>query len=100
MPCGKRKLPHERLEPCFEYISFDFNAADWIWPVTDHHALAELARHPHTVRNGVNEGIYTAAHILQVADEHVYVFQHLFRRLTRLAVQRVDRKPRLCIARV
>ena len=91
-----RKLSHKRSEGWIEKIAGDLSPADGIWAVAGDDFLAKLLRRAHAICQSVNEGIDTTADALEIDHDYIDVLEHLFSRLARLAVERIDRQA--CIA--
>src|SRR5712692_3347886 len=85
-----RKLSYKRSEGGIEHGPGNLGTTNRVWTITRDYLLAKCLCRAHAISQRVDERVDAAAHALQITDDDIDVFEHLFRRLTRLAVQRKD----------
>ena len=91
MTRGDRELADERLASWLQGDPFHFDPANRIRPIADDDLDAMLARRAHAIGHRVHVGVDPSPDVLEVDHEHVDPVQHLRRRLSGIAVERIKR---------
>src|SRR5437588_5425387 len=84
------KLSDKRCECRIQHSSRNLSSANRIRAIAGDYLLTKLLRRTHAISQSVDERVDAAAHALQVTDDDVDVLEHLFRRLTRFTIERMD----------
>ena len=93
-------MPTKERYSRVEHVAVHRVAADRVRPVEDDHALPLPRAGLHHVEHRVDERVVARADVLHVEDHRVDAGEHLRGGDAGLAVEAVDRQPRLAVARV